>query len=35
MKLNNINTKVNLVVVSPLFVEDGNGGAVTIFANVN
>ena len=35
MKLNNINTKVNSVVVSPLFVEDGNGGAVTIFANVN
>ena len=35
MKLNNINTKINSVIVSPLFVEDGNGGAVTVFANVN
>jgi len=35
MKLSTINTKINSVVVSPLFVEDGNGGAVTVFANVN
>lgn len=35
MKLNSIYSKVNSVIVSPLFVEDGNGGAVTVFANIN
>ena len=35
MKLKNIHSKINSVIVSPLFVEDGNGGAVTVFANVN
>lgn len=35
MSLENIASKINMVIVAPLFVEDGNGGAVTIFANVN
>ncbi len=35
MKLHNISSKINSVIVSPLFVEDGNGGAVTVYANVN
>lgn len=30
-----INNDINWVVVAPIFVEDGNGGAVTIFANLN
>lgn len=35
MKLNDLCSKINLVIVSPLFVEDGNGGAVTVFADIN
>jgi arylformamidase len=35
MSLEKIVSKINMVIVAPLFVEDGNGGAVTIFANVN
>jgi hypothetical protein len=35
MSLENIASKINMVIVAPLFVEDGNGGAVTIFANIN
>ena len=34
MSLNNVSSKINSVIVSPLFVEDGNGGAVTIFADI-
>jgi kynurenine formamidase len=34
MSLNNVSAKINSVIVSPLFVEDGNGGAVTIFADI-
>ena len=35
MSLKSLNKKINWVVVAPLFVEDGNGGAVTVFANQN
>ncbi len=35
MALAAIQTKIKSVVVAPLFVEDGNGGAVTVFADVN
>ena len=33
MSLKAITKEINWVMVAPLFVEDGNGGAVTIFAN--
>ncbi|MFS2186998.1 cyclase family protein [Mucilaginibacter sp. Mucisp84] len=29
------NNKINQVIVAPLFVEDGNGGAVTVFATID
>jgi arylformamidase len=32
MSLKNINSELTYVIVAPLFIEDGNGGAVTIFA---
>ncbi|WP_091166638.1 cyclase family protein [Mucilaginibacter gossypii] len=32
MALAAVNRKLNWVIVAPLFVEDGNGGAVTVFA---
>jgi len=35
MSLKLINSQINWVVVAPLFVEDGNGGSVTVFANQN
>jgi arylformamidase len=35
MSLNRIEGEINWVVVAPIFVEDGNGGAVTVFANQN
>jgi len=35
MSLKLINNQINWVIVAPLFVEDGNGGAVTVFANQN
>jgi arylformamidase len=34
MALANISTYINQVIVAPLFIEDGNGGAVTVFANI-
>jgi arylformamidase len=34
MALANIFSPMKQVIVAPLFVEDGNGGAVTIFANI-
>lgn len=34
MTLSKINSKLLKVVVAPLFVEDGNGGAVTVFAEL-
>lgn len=33
MSLKSLKNQINWVVVAPLFVEDGNGGAVTVFAN--
>lgn len=33
MSLKSLGNKINWVVVAPIFVEDGNGGAVTVFAN--
>ena len=35
MALSNIQNSINKVIVAPLFVEDGNGGAVTVFAEIN
>ncbi len=35
MALKQINSDLKEVIVAPLFVEDGNGGAVTVFANIN
>ena len=35
MSLKAVCNKINWVVVAPFFAEDGNGGAVTIFANQN
>ena len=35
MSLKLIKNQINWVIVAPLFVEDGNGGAVTVFANQN
>lgn len=35
MSLFKINGTIKQVVVAPLFIEDGNGGAVTIFADIN
>ncbi len=35
MALSKINFPISQVVVAPLFVEDGNGGAVTVFAKVD
>lgn len=34
MALANVQTAIKTVVVAPMFVEDGNGGAVTVFADV-
>lgn len=33
MALSKVTEEINWTVVAPLFVEDGNGGAVTVFAN--
>ena len=33
MSLAQLNSKIEWVIVSPLFMEDGNGGPVTVFAN--
>lgn len=35
MSLMNITQKLKQVIVAPLFVEDGNGGAVTVFAEID
>jgi len=35
MSLKFLSNKINWVIVAPLFVEDGNGGPVTVFANQN
>ena len=35
MSLKLIKNQINWVIVAPLFVEDGNGGVVTVFANQN
>lgn len=35
MSLQDINGKICQVIVAPLFVEDGNGGAVTVFAELD
>lgn len=35
MALKSLKSQINWVVVAPLFVVDGNGGAVTVFANQN
>ena len=35
MMLCELPDKINKVIVAPLFVEDGNGGAVTVFAEIN
>lgn len=35
MAIARVSAPINWTVVAPMFVEDGNGGAVTIFANVN
>lgn len=35
MAIAKVDASINWTVVAPMFVEDGNGGAVTIFANVN
>ncbi len=35
MSLKGIDTLINWVIVAPLLVEDGNGGAVTVFCNLN
>jgi kynurenine formamidase len=35
MSLINITQKLKQVIVAPLFVEDGNGGAVTVFATID
>lgn len=35
MSLKALKSQINWVVVAPFFVEDGNGGAVTVFANQN
>ena len=34
MSLDRINASIRRVIVAPMFVEDGNGGAVTVFAQV-
>lgn len=34
MSLTNVIAPLKQVIVAPLFVEDGNGGAVTVFANI-
>lgn len=34
MKLSEIKSNINKVIVAPIFVEDGNGGAVTVFAEL-
>ncbi len=33
MSLEGVNSNLNWVIAAPLFVEDGNGGAITVFAN--
>lgn len=35
MSLKPVNKDINWVIVAPIFVEDGNGGPVTVFANQN
>ncbi len=35
MSLKQLNKKIDWLIVSPIFVEDGNGGPVTVFANIN
>ncbi|MDR3696316.1 cyclase family protein [Mucilaginibacter sp.] len=34
MALKNVDSDIDWVIVAPLFVEDGNGGAVTVFAKI-
>jgi len=35
MSLKFINNKIESVIVAPIFIEDGNGGPVTVFANIS